>query len=551
MKATVKARLTLAIAVCAVLSCTSDPSLRPVPIEDIKVCGELAERVARNFDRLEDEMYRPDSVFHSRLAQSWPGDAQGRIVLGLVCDAQASGREPRYLSTILQHYPGFMNEQGYFGPVFGGKLNEQQLSGNGWVLRGLCQYYEWSGDKKALEMINSIVYNLFMKGKGLFKDYPIDPESRKKNLGDAIGEIVYNDNNWILSSDIGCIFIGMEGLIHAYKILGHEDLKELIDELVDRFLEVDLTGIRAQTHASLTACRGLIRLAEITGDESYIPEVQKRWELYRQYGMTAGYQNYNWFCREDTWSEPCAVVDSYMVAVQLWMHTGDESYLDDAELIYYNGICHNQRDNGGFGCDFCPSTVTGRTDIAVRTDEASWCCTMRGAEGLESAVNYSYFRKGNELYIPFYTESRVKLDGGFELEQNTTYPFEESVMFRILRRADINSVKLRVPVFAINPEVSINSIPVAVEQNGNFLTVSGFTDNDEICLTFELPVTGKIEENGMVKYHKGPMLLGSENGSEEKTPLYHLMNPEVSKGSGYSKTILFSPDLIFEEDEEE
>lgn len=187
MKATVKARLTLAIAVCAVLSCTSDPSLRPVPIEDIKICGELAERVARNFDRLEDEMYRPDSVFHSRLAQSWPGDAQGRIV----------------------------------------------------------------------------------------------------------------------------------------------------------------------------------------------------------------------------------------------------------------------------------------------------------------------------------------------------------------RRGGINAIKLRVPVFAINPEVSINSKPVNAVLSGNFLTVSGFTDDDEICLNFELPVTGKIEDNGMVKYYKGPMLLGKEKGSDEMTPLYHLMDPKVNKENGYSKTILF------------
>ena len=539
MKSLFQKYLTLSLASIAAIACTTETQLKPVPIEDIKICGELAERVARNFDRLEDEMYRPDSVFHSRLALSWPGDAQGRIVLGLVCNAQASGRQPLYLNTILEHYPQFMNEQGYFGPIFDGRLNEQQLSGNGWVLRGLCQYYEWSGDKKALNMINSIVDNLFLKGKGLFKDYPIDPESRKKNLGDAIGEIVYNDDNWILSSDIGCIFIGMEGLIHAYGILGREDLKELIDELVNRFLEVDLTGIRAQTHASLTACRGLIRLAEITGDESYIPEVQKRWELYRQFGMTAGYQNYNWFCREDTWSEPCAVVDSYMVAVQLWMHTGDASYLDDAELIYYNGICHNQRDNGGFGCDHCPSPVTGRTDIAVRTDEASWCCTMRGAEGLKSAVNYSYFQHGNELYVPFYTESSVKLANGFEMIQSTAYPFEESVRFRIVRRGGVNAIKLRVPVFAINPEVSINSNPVNAELNGNFLTASGFTDGDEICLHFELPVTGKTENNGMVKYHKGPMLLGKENGSDEMTPLYHLMDPKVNKENGYSKTILF------------
>ena len=34
---------------------------------------------------------------------------------------------------------------------------------------------------------------------------------------------------------------------------------------------MDLVGIRAQTHASLTACRGLICYAEITGDAPATP----------------------------------------------------------------------------------------------------------------------------------------------------------------------------------------------------------------------------------------------------------------------------------------
>ena len=142
---------TLLMGCLLVCACTRQPSgIASVPLDAIRTGGELATRIDRNFDRLEDEMYRPDSVFHSRLWLEWPGDAQGRIVLGLVCDARASGREPLYLQTILDHYPQFMNEQGYFGPVFDGVLNEQQLSGNGWVLRGLCEYYEWTKDPVAL-----------------------------------------------------------------------------------------------------------------------------------------------------------------------------------------------------------------------------------------------------------------------------------------------------------------------------------------------------------------------------------------------------------------
>lgn len=523
------------------VSCTQQNGILPVPPEAIRTGGELAVRIDRNFDRLEDEMYRPDSVFHSRLWLEWPGDAQGRIVLGLVCDARASGREPLYLQTILDHYPQFMNADGYFGPEYDGVLNEQQLSGNGWVLRGLCEYYEWTGDPVALERIRAIVDGLFMKGKGMFKDYPIDPESRRKNLGDAIGEIVYNDAQWVLSSDIGCVFIGMEGLIHAYKLIGGEELKELIDELIARFLEVDLVGIRAQTHASLTACRGLIRYAEITGDESYIPEVQKRWELYRQYGMTEGYQNYNWFCRYDTWSEPCAVVDSYMVAVQLWQHTGDPKYLDQAELIYYNGLCHDQRENGGFGCDFCPSLHTHRHDLAVRTDEASWCCTMRGAEGLGSAAAYAFFRQGRDVVLPFYRDCTLDLDG-LQLDEKTNYPFdpEQGEILLSIRKASpsLAALRLRRPYGAedLRVEACGEEVP-AVFEDGFLRIARKWRTGDRIRLTFRLAAVDQEPEPGAVKHLVGPLLYGVE-GDGPATPVWHLLDPKVCRESGYSKVII-------------
>ena len=65
----------------------------------------------------------------------------------------------------------------------------------------------------------------------------------------------------MLSTDVGCVFIGMEGLIQAYAVLGDEDLKKPIEILLNRFLQMALTGIKAPTHATLTACRGLLRYA--------------------------------------------------------------------------------------------------------------------------------------------------------------------------------------------------------------------------------------------------------------------------------------------------
>lgn len=537
----------------ALSSCISSSPNKPQPVdfESINIKGELSTRIHKNFDRLEEDMYQPDSIFKSQLAESWPGDAQGRVVLGLVLDARASGRKPLYLEQILDAYPSEINEEGYFGPVFNGTINEQQLSGNGWVLRGLCEYYEWTGDEKARAMIEDIVDNLFMKGKGMYSSYPIDPEGRKKNLGDAIGEIVYSEDRWILSSDIGCIFIGMEGLIHAYKILGRSDMQDVIEELIELFLKIDLVAIRAQTHASLTACRGLIRYSELTGRHELIDEAAKRWDLYLQYGMTENYENYNWFQRYNTWSEPCAVVDSYMVAMQLWKHTGRAEYIDQAELIYYNGLCHSQRWNGGFGCDFGPGEARHTHDISVRTDEAHWCCTMRGAEGLARAVAYSYFTEGNRLYIPFFRESELRIPIGnseLSLSQHTEYPFGESAQFEIEEapRREI-SLLLRLPVHTSKHRLSINGEEIPYTTEGNFAVLTRrFEAGDIIEWSFDMmdiwlnkAVNDDNTIAGTERAFHGVLLMGKEDGSEELTPLYHMMDSKVWRSEGYSKQMLF------------
>lgn len=290
-----------------------------IAFENIKVSGELNARLQKNLTRLEEEKYQPDNVFLTEQQSGyWPGDTEGRTILGIVMDARATGRTPRYLDEIMRRVPSHLNELGYMGTIHRDSVDEQQLSGNGWLLRGLCEYYLWKNDKSQLPIIQRLAENLFLPGDKYYNSYPISPESRRQNVGEASGSLSQIIGHWRLSTDIGCVFIGMEGLLHALQVTGDEKLRPVADKLVNLYLNVDLTGIKAQTHASLTAMRGLIRYADITKDAKYISEVEKRWEIYKKFGMTEFYGNYNWFCRYDTWTEPCAIVDAFIVAAQLW-----------------------------------------------------------------------------------------------------------------------------------------------------------------------------------------------------------------------------------------
>ncbi len=525
---------------------------RPVPFDAQLMQGTLDIRLRLNQQRLNEEKYQPDHVFLS-MAQSggWPGDTEGRTILALTLDAQALHSVSNNLEEILRRLPSHLNERGYMGPVFEGVIHEQQLSGNGWMLRGLCEYYEWRGDTATLGIIRRMARNLFLPWKGEFSTYPVGTGERLENVGAASGETVSQIGRWQLSSDVGCLFIGMDGLIHAYAVTRDEELRPVIEELIDVFLRIDLLAIKAQTHATLTALRGLMRFAALTGERRYIDETVKRFHLYTQYGMTENFANYNWFCRYDTWTEPCAIVDSYLLAVQLWQQTREVAYLEWAEQIYFNALCHGQRRNGGFGCDNCVGKGSGTPNLKVNIPEAHWCCTMRGAEGLSSAARYSMFQHGDTLLFPFYRPATFKASIGkqrIEISERTRYPFDGSVQFSFYMSKS-SRFTLCFPCYAWMQDIELllNGKPVKAEEQGGFLVLSRkFRMADEVEVRFrladrDLPLLNA--ENALPgtsrRIQHGPLLMGRREGADALQPVWHLMETSVWETSDEGLRILF------------
>src|SRR5690606_15790318 len=121
---------------------------------------------------------------------------------------------------------------------------------------------------------------------------------------------------WHLSSDVGCAFIMLDGVTHAYEITRDERLLELIWTMINKFEELDLIANNCQTHATLSATRGIMRFYELTKNSGILNKVIQVFNLYIDKGMTLNYANLNWFGK-NSWTEPCAVVDSYILAFKL------------------------------------------------------------------------------------------------------------------------------------------------------------------------------------------------------------------------------------------
>lgn len=364
--------------------------------------NELTTRIELNCRRLSDGDYYQIHQIFSPKEYDWYGDKEGRALLAFASHYKISGVKISCMDQLMEQIGEHLNEDGYLGPIYGEIIHEQQLSGHSWLLRGLCEYHELFGDSASLTMLRRITKNLYLPLKEKFASYPI--KRKAKNGGGVSGSSDETSSSWILSSDIGCAFMSLDGLSHVYCVTKNAEVKKLLDEMIAVFLAIDKCSLKAQTHCTLTAARGMMRMYSETEDPAYLSGAASILDLYVSGGgMSATYQNLNWWSRPDSWTEPCAIVDSLMLAAELYKATKKEDYRRLAARIYHNGLATAQRANGGAGTDSV--VVDGIEDtLYAKMYEAFFCCTMRLSEGLW------YVHQNKELFAAK-TEGRVTKHG--------------------------------------------------------------------------------------------------------------------------------------------
>lgn len=531
--------------------------MKTIDLSKLTVQGELAMRANLNFARLESEKYWPETIFEMD-QHAWPADWEGRTMLALTMHAQTTKREPAFLDSILNELPGRLNEKGYIGPVYDdGVTHEQAMAGHSWMIRALVEYFNWKKESdpaqadKAMTILKSIVNGLYIPQTENYSDYPVVEPER------------YEDPRWILShkqsktkshagtSDCGCAFIPLDGATAAYELLKDEALKPLIENMIASYETLPREELHVQTHATLSGIRGILRYYRITGEQKYFDLAAQTFDLYKTKAWTDHYANYNWFGLP-RWTEPCAVIDSFLISQELWEITGEEGYLKDAHHILYNAIAHAQRINGTFGTDQCVGAkIKQRKEVSdgspweesddailfarALTYEVFWCCNMRGGDGLSRAAQYAFYTDGNTITVPYFhtCKAELELDGGnLTLSEKANYPASGQVTFQCLENS-AGSVTLK--LFA--PDAWSSGAASQVLVNGSPTQTS--YENGFVCATLELKAGDTVTFDSEMKFctfdnhecennskdhfsfRHGPMMLGVKSvlENEEAEPI--------------------------------
>lgn len=482
---------------------------------EFKIRGELARRLLLNYNILESYRYRPEYIFTADQA-GWDADWEGRTILALVRLYEATKREPAFLERILDALEEHINSEGYLGKILpDGEFSEQQLSGHNWLLSGLIEYYLITNDKRVYNRINAIIDHLYMKARSHYSEYPVLRDN-KNEKGEFCGTNDGMIGCWHISTDIGCAFICMDALSKACLEMKRHDLLPLLTEMYEVFSKIDYVALEMQTHATLSAARGIIRLYQITGEEKYLKTAAQIFDLYTSAGMTENYANINWFGRP-LWTEPCAVIDSAICAVELYKLTQNRKYLTWYHKIYLNAVGYSQRPNGGFGLDVCVGY--GGNYIRPKGEDmcvAYWCCTMRGSDGLAYFAENQILKAENRLEVLYFNDGLYQF-GKISVTEKTEYPYAGKVHFSVAN-PDREKIVLKVyiPDYAEEIKVSVNNRITDIKENNGFVSVEITEAECSVSVDFDIPLITEGArcaeyKDTHIKYSHGYLLLGTND----------------------------------------
>ncbi len=496
-------------------------SIQTIDFEDITPGGGLLPKRARyTLDMY--KAYTPRHVLTLNYStepsdKAFPGDTIGRYILSTTLLSRALHEpEPQTLKDVMAALPGMLNAEGYLGWVLPkDRADETGLSNVMWS-NGLTEYCLWKKDDAALKMDRNI-FAQSIQPIGEAYEYYYSPEKSDGKF------------KWVhCTGDTAQAYGIIDPATRGYALFPSPVLKQEINELIRLYRKIDPVAIHAQTHAVLFTTRGILRWCEIETSTECLDFAESLYGHYRQLAMTENYENYNWFGRPD-WTEGCAIVDSFTVAMRLWRLTGKTEYLKDAQLILFNGLLANQKD-GDFGTNNC---VGPNNEIFLKPGKAApWCCSVWGGKGLARALQYSYFRleNGVAVTIPGNSTVMVRLpDGPLTIEQTTGYPHEGGVHFKVL--ASESGKKRMLALFAPS-WINRDSIAVAVNgQHGEYPIVDDFIQIDRVMKPGDVievqfkhisgvaPLLRPERTPGFHRYMHGPLVLGADTVDEKKAPL--------------------------------
>ena len=428
----------------------------PIPPENVRVSGELLERLKRAANRLLYEPpysegyllhsvnYAPGTLSHFT---DWSGDMSGRWVYALTAAQRITGEPYPKLTTIAEKLRKCQKEDGHFGkeqPI--STTDRAQIYGNGWILPALTEFALSTGDEHFLQAAKRLGdYYVAVQ------DYWFDSSERMK-----LDEFYAKDFSNFLHA--------LEGLVLLYRVTQKPQYLEISRRMADNLLSFSESD---HSHNFLSTRRGLLDLYGVTGEARYLEMAEADWERVRASAMIPTGGVFERF-KDPRRDEGCTEADWLRFNLQLWQCTGKTQYLDLAERILLNDFFYNQLSNGGFGHNII-APLLSRDPL-----EAVWCCTMHGTHTLAVLPRYLVTHSESEIFIGLYASCQVVVPWpepvSITIETDSPAASEMKITVATASSCEFG-LNIRVAPWATLEQITVAGEPVEGEVRDGFVRI--------------------------------------------------------------------------------
>ena len=420
------------------------------------------------------------------------------------------------------------NGDGYIGGIpNGGKLWNQIKEGNPsvvwdyWVpwynvhkiYAGLRDAWYYGGSKEARQMFLYLC------------DWGMDVVA---NLTDAQMESMLA-NEFGGMNEVYADAYQMSGNIEYLNVAKRFSHKEIFDSMVKRIDNLDNKHANTQVPKAV----GYQRVAELTGDESYVTASGFFWEtVVRNRSLSFGGNSRREhfpaeadcvsYTEEKEGPETCNTNNMLKLSEGLFRMTYDAKYADFYEKAMFNHILSSQHPEHG-GYVYFTSARPRHYRVYSAPNEAMWCCVGTGMENHGKYGEFIYSYSGDSLFVNLFVASELTWkDKNIVLTQNTKFPYEEGSKLTIQVKKPVKFKLLVRHPWWVSPsdmQVVCNGENYATgSASSSYIEIDRTWNNGDV-ITIKTPMKNTIEEMPDVPTYisvlRGPILLAAKTGTED------------------------------------
>lgn len=234
--------------------------------------------------------------------------------------------------------------------------------------------------------------------------------------------------------------------------------------------------------------------------------------------------------------ETCCAYNLMRLSDMLYRLTGEKSYMDYYEKLFYNCILASIDPETGMKTYYV-SMDSGYYKIYHTPYTSFWCCTGTGLESFSKLNQNIYYLTPNSLTVNLFVPSSFTDSvTGLGIRLDTKLPDEETVTFSVTKGAN-TTLRIRNPYWSNGTTLTVNGKPTAlnVDVDGYICVTKNFVEGDVVKVTF--PMSFRLDRlDSVTQLHSdaimyGPLVMsGVIDGIGDVSPIQN--NANTGKADG-------------------